>query len=114
MITSIALLKARDGLSRAEFIDYYEKHHVPLILSLAPAPVYYARNYLPDAEDRAFDADFDVVTHMKFASQEDRKAWLSLVLAEGSGVAEDEARFLDRTKTRAWVVEEYTQDDVLS
>jgi EthD domain-containing protein len=40
MITSIALLKARDGLSRDELIDYYENHHVPLILSLAPAPDY--------------------------------------------------------------------------
>lgn len=38
MITSIALLKARAGLSRAELVDYYENHHVPLILSLAPAP----------------------------------------------------------------------------
>jgi hypothetical protein len=38
MITTMALLKARDGLSRSEFIDHYENHHVPLILSLAPAP----------------------------------------------------------------------------
>ncbi|MEV5721966.1 EthD domain-containing protein [Amycolatopsis mediterranei] len=42
MITTIALLKARDGLSRDEFIDYYEKHHVPLILSIAPSPDHYA------------------------------------------------------------------------
>jgi hypothetical protein len=27
--------------------------------------------------------------------------------AEGSGVAEDEARFLDRSRTRSWIVEEY-------
>lgn len=31
-----------------------------------------------------------------------------LVLAEDSGVAEDEARFLDRSRTRSWTVEERT------
>lgn len=106
MITSIALLKARDDLSREAFIDYYENHHVPLVLSLAPAPAYYVRNYLPAERDRTFVADFDVMTHMKFASEADRRHWLALVLADGSGVAEDEARFLDRTKTRSWVVDE--------
>ncbi|MEY9854969.1 hypothetical protein ABH935_000568 [Catenulispora sp. GAS73] len=34
------------------------------------------------------------------------RTWLALVLAEGSGVAEDEARFLDRSATRAWIVEQ--------
>ncbi|WP_231114439.1 EthD domain-containing protein [Lentzea aerocolonigenes] len=58
MITTMAFLKAREGLSRSELVDYYENHHVPLILSLAPAPAYYARNYLPEM------AEFDVVTHM--------------------------------------------------
>jgi hypothetical protein len=107
MITSIALLKARAGLSRAELVDYYENHHVPLILSLAPTPDHYVRDYLPATDDRGFPADFDVVTRMKFTDEAARRAWLSLVLAEGSGVAEDEARFLDRSATRSWVVEEH-------
>ncbi|MDT7786882.1 MAG: hypothetical protein QOF58_5301 [Pseudonocardiales bacterium] len=100
MITTMAFLKAREGMSRRELIDYYENHHVPLILSLAPAPAYYARNYLPET------AEFDVVTHMKFTDEAARQAWLARVLAEGSGVAEDEARFLDRSRTRSWTVEE--------
>ncbi|MEV6235203.1 EthD domain-containing protein [Lentzea sp. NPDC051838] len=100
MITTMAFLKARAGLSRSEFVDHYENHHVPLILSLAPAPAYYARNYLPEG------AEFDVVTHMKFSDEATRQAWLALVLAEGSGVVEDEERFLDRSRTRAWMVDE--------
>ena len=107
MITSIALLKAREGLSRDELIDYYENHHVPLILSLAPAPDRYLRDYLPEAAERSFPADFDVVTQMAFKDEDARRAWLSLVLAEGSGVAEDEARFLDRSRTKSWIVEEH-------
>jgi hypothetical protein len=107
MITTIALLKAREGLTRDEFIDYYENHHVPLILSLAPAPDYYGRNYLPVPEQRRFPADFDVMTHMKFPDEAAYRSWLGFVLAEGSGVAEDEARFLDRSRTRSWIVEEH-------
>nr|WP_225016738.1 EthD domain-containing protein [Streptomyces sp. 8L]MCA1221020.1 EthD domain-containing protein [Streptomyces sp. 8L] len=107
MITTIALLKAKDGLTRDEFIRYYENHHVPLILSLAPAPAYYVRNYLPVVGDRAFPADFDVMTQLGFADEAVRQQWLDLVLAPASGVAEDEARFLDRTQTRSWIVEEY-------
>ena len=106
MITTVALLKAKDGLTREEFIDYYENHHVPLILSVAPAPVYYVRNYLPAADQRAFNADFDVMTHMKFIDEAARRQWLDLVLDKDSGVVEDEARFLDRTRTRSWIVEE--------
>jgi hypothetical protein len=49
------------------------------------------------------------MTHMKFVDEAARRAWLGLVLAEGSGVAEDEARFLDRSRTRSWVVEERTR-----
>jgi hypothetical protein len=41
----IALLKKRDGLSRADFIAYYEAHHAPLILSLFPQITGYRRNF---------------------------------------------------------------------
>jgi EthD domain len=107
VITTMALLKARDGLSRDELIDYYENHHVPLVLSLAPAPASYVRTYLPETGQRGFPADFDVMTCLKFTDETARRQWLALVLAEDSGVAEDEARFLDRSRTRSWVVEEH-------
>ena len=107
MITVMALLTARDGVSREELVDHYENHHVPLVLSRAPAPAYYARNYLPVAAERRYDAGFDVLTHMRFADQDTYRLWAELVLAADSGVAEDEARFLDRTRTRSWTVEEH-------
>jgi EthD domain len=73
-------------LTRDEFVDYYERRHVPLILSLAPAPAYYARNYLPAAQDRRWSADFDVITHMKFADCDSYDRWIGTVMAEGSPV----------------------------
>ncbi|MET9224266.1 EthD domain-containing protein [Lentzea sp. NPDC003310] len=106
MITTMAFLKAREGMSREEFVDYYENHHVPLILGIGSGPFHYVRNYLPPRDEQGFPAEFDVVTHMKFADAATRRTWLSLVLAPGSGVAEDEERFLDRSRTRSWIVEE--------
>ena len=47
MLKVFAYLSKREGLETREFIDYYENHYVPLVLSLtsAPPPVY-KRNYL--------------------------------------------------------------------
>ncbi|WP_191296902.1 EthD domain-containing protein [Lentzea cavernae] len=106
MITTIAFLKARAGMSRDEFVDHYENHHVPLVLSIASGPFYYARNYLPPTDERGFPAEFDAITQMRFADAATRRTWLSLVLAPGSGIAEDEERFLDRSRTRSWIVDE--------
>ncbi|WP_439657304.1 EthD domain-containing protein [Lentzea sp. HUAS TT2] len=110
MITTMAFLKARAGMSRDEFVDHYENHHVPLILGIKPGPFYYVRNYLPPHDERGVPAEFDVVTHMKFADAATRRTWLSLVLAPGSGVAEDEERFLDRSRTLSWIVDERVSD----
>jgi hypothetical protein len=106
MITAIALLRARPGMTHDEFVDYYENHHVPLILSVAPAPPAYSRAYLPPTAGRRFEADFDVMTRLQFNDDAARQAWLARVYAAGSGVAEDEERFLDRASTRSWVVDE--------
>lgn len=106
MITMVVLLKARAGLSRAEFVDYYENHHVPLVLRVAPAPALYARHYLPEADMSGNPSEFDAMTQLKFADKQAFREWLSLVAATDSGIAEDEARFLDRSRMRSWVVDE--------
>jgi hypothetical protein len=46
MLKVMAFLVKKQGLDTGDLIDYYETHHVPLILSLAPAPSTYRRNYL--------------------------------------------------------------------
>jgi hypothetical protein len=71
-----AYLSKKQSLDTQEFIDYYENHHVPLVLSLAPAPPVYKRNY---------------------------------VVRGAIGV--DEERFLDRSRTRACVIEERVTAD---
>jgi hypothetical protein len=110
MFTVFGYLTKRDGLSTEAFIDHYENRHVPLILSLAPAPDSYRRHYVSrgDALNHQEAAlDFDVITELGFADRAAFLAWITAVSGGEAGerVAEDEARFLDRSRTRSCVVE---------
>ncbi|HMT43912.1 MAG TPA: EthD domain-containing protein [Chakrabartia sp.] len=110
----IALLKKRDGLSRAEFIAYYETHHAPLILSLFPQITGYRRNFAdfdgayvyPNAA--AFD--FDCVTEISFARRPDYDAFGALAATPevADQISADEKHFLDQSYTRMFLVGERT------
>jgi hypothetical protein len=105
-------LVKRDDMATEEFVDYYENHHVPLIVSLAPPPVVYKRHYVQrgDAVNIGEAAiDFDVVTEQVFADRAAFQSWIDSVTAGDAGerVAADEARFLDRSRTRSCIVNDY-------
>ena len=107
MLKVFAFLTKREGLDTRAFIDYYENHHVPLVLSLAPRPPVYKRNYVVrgdelNREDPAID--FDVVTELVFPDRPAFAAWMEKLSVEEIGV--DEERFLNRSRTRAYVIEE--------
>jgi hypothetical protein len=111
MLKVFGFLTKREGIETQAFIDYYENNHVPLICSLAPAPIVYKRNYLLrghefNKEDNAID--FDVVTELVFPDRAAYLAWRAQLSKPGSGeqVVADEEKFLDRSRTRACVIEE--------
>ena len=111
MFTVFGYLNKRDDVSTQDFIDHYENRHVPLILSLAPAPPTYKRHYLKHADELNFQQaslDFDAITELGFPDRAAFLAWITAVTtgAAGERVAEDEARFLDRSRTRSCVVED--------
>lgn len=108
----ILLLKARVGLQRAAFIDYYETHHAPLILSLFPTITGYRRNYADFGSafvnPNAAPFDFDVVTEISFrdrAGYDDMLA-KSADPAIAARISAVEAEFLDCSRTRMFLVEE--------
>jgi hypothetical protein len=108
----LSYLVKRDDMATEEFVDYYENHHVPLIVSLAPPPVVYKRHYVQrgDAVNIGEAAiDFDVVTEQVFADRAAFQSWIDSVTAGDAGerVAADEARFLDRSRTRSCIVNDY-------
>jgi hypothetical protein len=111
MLKVLAFLTKREDIETQAFMEYYENNHVPLICSLAPAPIVYKRRYLMrgdelNKEDGAID--FDVVTELGFPDRAAFLAWMAQLSGPGAGeqVGADELKFLDRSRTRAYVVAE--------
>ncbi len=109
----IALLSCKKGLSKADFIHYYETRHVPLIRSKFDGIAEYRRNFVDLTgaiiADGVAPPDFDVVTELWFS---DRRGYEQMLAAHanpdvGQAIADDEENFLDRSKTRFFVVEEH-------
>jgi hypothetical protein len=112
MLKIFAFLSKKQDLDTQAFIDYYEQHHVPLICGLAPAPVVYKRNYLARGDELNLEhpsIDFDVVTELVFPDRAAYLAWAAEIFKpiNADQVVTDESRFLDRSRTRAYVIEEH-------
>ena len=112
MFKCIALLKRKNGLSREQFIEYYETRHAPLMRRLLPQMTDYRRNYFDVAGAFVYPGaslpDFDVVTEMWV---EDRAAYDAMIAIATRPdvariIAEDEEHFLDRDQTRMLIVDE--------
>jgi uncharacterized protein (TIGR02118 family) len=103
-----AFLSKRSDITTEAFIDYYENHHVPLALSLAPLPRVYKRNYVArgDAANRESPAiDFDCVTEMVWDDRAGFDNWVTTLGVDA--IASDEANFLDRPQTKAYLIDEH-------
>ena len=107
MFKVFAYLTKRDDITPEAFKDYYENHHVPLVLSLAPLPKVYKRNYLVRGDAANLESPaiaFDVITELAWDDRSGFENWITVLgIPE---IAEDEARFLDRAKTTAYVIDE--------
>lgn len=111
MFKVLAFLSKRADLSTEAFVDYYETKHIPFMMSLAPNPILYKRRYLTrgtEMEAANGSIDFDVVTEVGFPDRETFVAWMAEVFKPGNAerVVEDEARFLDRARSRSYVVDD--------
>lgn len=110
-ITLITLLKRRPGMSKADFIAYYEAHHRLIGEKvLGGYATRYIRRFLhpTDGEDRPEDAD--VVMEIDFPDAATRDAWFA-AMADETTMAEivaDEERLFDRDRIRTFTVEERT------
>ena len=116
MIKMVTLIPRKPGMSREEFIDYYENRHVPLTESLFPQVVKCVGNYPRTGNfhyvgSRAAPAvPFDAVTEHWFADQ----AAYDEMMAEFAGdpdkfrqLSEDEDKFCDKEHMIMFLVEEH-------
>jgi uncharacterized protein (TIGR02118 family) len=111
MYKKLSFLRKRPGMSTAEFVDYYEHRHVPLILALAPTPEVYKRHYVERGDPlnvREDRVDFDVMTEIAFRDRAVFERWLAALAAAGTRVPDDEANFLDRSYLTSVVADEHS------
>ena len=72
-------------------------------------PMVYERNYIQRGDALNIEGDeigFDCMTELVFADRDDLSAWMASL--GGDEIARDEANFIDRGATRAYVVDERT------
>ncbi len=117
MLKMVCLFNRKPGLTMAEFKAYYEERHVPLVTGLMANWCDYRRNYrMEEAEHHAphgdparkDDAVFDVMTEITYESEAKYRATMAALSDPeiGRRVAEDEAKFMDRSSMRVHLVEE--------
>ncbi len=114
--------KRKPGMTLDEFRDYYENHHVKLVLELLPHPVDYRRNYRVDgSEFDPFDQkangepDYDVIQESWYPSREAFEEMAAIAgRPEVAGpIVADEEKFMDRSATQLMLFDEYgTRDGV--
>lgn len=110
MVKMVFMLKRKPGMSRADFIRYYEANHRPLGEKYVPNAVRYVRRYLepvPGPWSKPAD-EFDVLTELWFANQQEAdKAMKHLSEpAIHEEIAEDEARLFDRPRSKVYLITE--------
>lgn len=119
MLKIIQTLRRKAGLSREEFIRYYEEIHAPLIRSLGSEALLYRRNYILPPEDQILihpqDASnseteqeqFDVVTEVVHASREAALAAFRRMSdpERYKIMIDDEAKFIEPGSIKMYMVE---------
>jgi hypothetical protein len=109
-------LQRRPGLTREEYITYYETVHRPLITANLPRPLDFRRHFpvwSPSAQTRSAGLRFDSLTAITHKS---RQAFVEALERYSSSsfnpiVVEDETKFLDRGRMSFVPVEEVIEAD---
>ena len=112
----VVMFRRKQGLTPAQFREYYERSHAPLALKLFPYFKDYRRNYVrhdlrhqrAGQETTNAPLDFDAIVEITFASQSDYDRMVREMAdpAIREQVVGDEQRFIDRSATVVFLVDE--------
>ncbi|MDT0510069.1 EthD domain-containing protein [Novosphingobium sp. MMS21-SN21R] len=108
-VTVLTLLKRREGMSKADFIAYYESRHRLIgekVLSGWASR--YVRKHLHPLGGTDMTHDFDVVLEIDFPDQQTCDACFAAMAdpAIMDEIVTDEERLFDRAQMRTYRVEE--------
>jgi hypothetical protein len=112
-VTVLTLLKRREGMSKADFIAYYEERHRLIGEQVLGGYVTrYVRRFLHPLDGEDLPEDADVVMEIDFPDAATRDACFAEMAdpATQAMIAEDEARLFDRSRIRSFSVEERASD----
>lgn len=107
-VTVLTLLKRREGMSKADFVAYYESNHRVIgekVLSGWASR--YERLHLHPLDGQTLDHDFDVVLEIDFPDQATCDACFAAMAdpAIMDEIVADEERLFDRSRMRTYAVE---------
>jgi hypothetical protein len=108
----IFMLKKRPGMSREEFVRYYESTHAKLGEKHVVNAARYVRRYLKGLPEpftgTVREPDYDVITELWFDDQAAMDVAMSHLLeAEvAQEITRDEENLFDRSRNRVYLVEE--------
>jgi len=109
---TIWFMKRKPGMSRQEFIEYYENNHRLIGERLmAGAATHYMRRFLHPVLAGGAEPVYDVVMELWFpdrATYENRMAQIWNDQATVAEVIEDETKFFDRESIVHYIAEEHT------
>ena len=110
MIKTVALITRKQGISREAFVKHYEEVHAPLALKHLSMIRKYIRNHVVDVPG-VDGPDFDCVSEFWFDSLEDALGVVEFVQSDaGKLLRDDELKFMDNSKTIAFMVDERESD----
>ncbi len=110
MVKLVFMLKRRQGMSREDFLRYYEQNHARLGEKYVPNAVRYVRRFIDPmaGPSGGGDAEYDVLTELWFANQGEMDKAMTL-LSDPKVHAEieaDEKVLFDRAATRMYTITE--------
>jgi hypothetical protein len=109
-VTVLTLLKRREGMSKADFIAYYESRHRLIGEKvLSGWATRYVRRHLHPLDGQTLDHDYDVVLEIDFPDQQTCDACFGAMAdpAVMDEIVADEGRLFDRTRMRTYRIEEH-------
>jgi uncharacterized protein (TIGR02118 family) len=106
MIKLTMLIRRKQGMTRAQFREYYETRHIPLAEAHTPHLVGYKRNFI--VGQFAGEDQFDCITEFWFDVEGDYAELRGALFPPEvtALMAEDEANFIDRSKSQLFLIEE--------
>lgn len=116
MFKWIVAIKKKKGISRAEFIDYYENKHIPMLREIISLPWVYRRNYvvfsdpllaIDDRSGGEGDIDFDVLTECIFKTREEAETMVEEFSSAEilNKITADETNFIEPGRAKMYIVE---------